>query len=68
MHIAGITRIDLSYACMRFLGYMACPNLPIFDALHRTMCYLYHHKHLPIMYPRKPLKKGGPMLHTFWKN
>lgn len=57
MHIAGITWIDLIYVTMHFSGYMACPNLPIFDALHRTMCYLYHHKHIPIMYPRKPLKK-----------
>ena len=68
MHIAGITQIDLLYATMRFSGYMACPNLPIFDALHRTMCYLYHHKHIPIMYPRKPLKKGGQVLSTFWKS
>jgi hypothetical protein len=68
MHIAGITRIDLSYAYMFFSGYMACPNIPIFYAFHRTMCYLYHHKHLPIMYLRKPLKKGGNILHTFWNN
>ena len=47
---------------------MTCPNLPIFDALHHTMCYLYHHKHVPIMYPRKPLKQGGAALSTFWKN
>ncbi len=30
---------------------MACPNTPIFEALHHTLCYLYHHPHLPIMYP-----------------
>jgi hypothetical protein len=68
MHIAGITRIDLIYPVMRFSGYIACPNLPIFDALHHTMCYLYHHKHVPIIYPRKPLKQGGAALSTFWKN
>jgi hypothetical protein len=68
MHITGITRVDLSYACLRFSGYMACPNDPIFSALHKTFCYLFHHKHVPIMYPRKPLKQGGQLLHTFWKN
>jgi hypothetical protein len=68
MHIAGITRIDLMYACMHFSGYMACPNLPLFNALHCTMCYLYHHKHIPLMNPRKPLKQGGGALHTFLKN
>ena len=68
MHITGITRVDLCYACMRFSGYMACPNDPIFDALHLYMWYLYHHKHLPIMYTCKPVKQGGPVLYTFWKN
>jgi hypothetical protein len=66
MHITTISRPDLAYACMRFSGYMTTPNVPIFDALHHTMCYLYHHQHLPIMYPSKPTKQGGPMLQTFW--
>jgi hypothetical protein len=66
MHITTISRPDLAYACMRFSGYMATPNAPIFDALHHTMCYLYHHPHLPIMYPAKPTKQGGSMLQTFW--
>jgi hypothetical protein len=49
MHIATISCPDSSYCVMRYYGYMACPNLPIFEALHLTMCYLYHHPHLPIM-------------------
>jgi hypothetical protein len=53
MHVAGISRPGIAYACMRFSGYMATPNAPIFDALHQTFCYLYHHPHLPIMYPSK---------------
>ncbi len=68
MHIAGITCVDLIYPVMRFSGYMTSPNLPIFDALYHTMCYLYHHKRILIMYPRKPPKQGGAALSTFWKN
>jgi hypothetical protein len=66
MHLSGISRPDISYACMRFLGYMACPNKPIFDALHHAMCYLYHHQHIPIMYPSKPTTPTGDALQTFW--
>jgi hypothetical protein len=51
---------------MHFSGYMVTPNAPIFDALHQTLCYLYHHPHLPIMYPAKPTKQGGSALQTFW--
>jgi hypothetical protein len=50
MHISTISHPDLSYCVMRYSGYMSCPNLPIFEALHLTMCYLFHHPHLPIMY------------------
>jgi hypothetical protein len=66
MHISGISRPDISYACMRFSGYMACPNKPIFEALHHTLCYLYHHSHLPIIYPAKPTTPTGNALQTFW--
>ncbi len=58
MHIAGISRPDIAYACMRFSRYMATPNAIIFDALHQKFCYLYHHPHLPIMYPSKQLRQG----------
>jgi hypothetical protein len=64
MHIATISRPDLSYCVMRYSGYMSCPNLPIFEALHLTMCYLYHHPHLPIMYPAKQSKQH---IQIHWK-
>jgi len=66
MHIATISRPDLSYACMRFSGYMACPNAPIFEALHHCLCYLYHHPHLPILYPANIVKSNNTSLQTFW--
>jgi hypothetical protein len=66
MHITNISHPDLVYACMRFSGYMATPNLPIFDALHLTMCYLCHHPHLPIMFPSKQLKQNGTVMQSFW--
>jgi hypothetical protein len=66
MHIATISRPNLSYACMHFSGYMACPNCPIFDALHHCLCFLFHHSHLPIMYPANIVKQSHPNLQTFW--
>lgn len=50
---------------MRLSGYMSSPNQPIFIALHHTMCYLYHHPHIPIMYPLKPSKSNGSALYNF---
>jgi hypothetical protein len=67
MHITIVSRPDLAYSVMRYSGYMACPNIPIFDALHVTVCYLFHHPHLPIMYPSKPYKSSGKSLQTHWK-
>jgi hypothetical protein len=52
MHITQVSRPDLAYSVMRFARYMACPNLPSFEALHLTLCSLFHHPHLPIMYPQ----------------
>ncbi len=45
---------------------MATPNLPIFDALHTTMCYLYHPPDLAIMYLSKQMKQKSDALQTFW--
>lgn len=56
MHIGVQTRYDLAYTCMRLSGYMCAPSIPAFQALHQTMEYLFHHPHLPIMYPNKPLR------------
>jgi hypothetical protein len=53
MHITTVSRPDLAYSIMQYSGYTACLNEPIFEALHLTMCYLYYHPHLPIMYPSK---------------
>jgi len=66
MHISHVSRPDLSYSVMRYSGYMACPNLPIFEALHSTLCYLFHHPHLPIMYPSRPYKTTVKTLQTHW--
>jgi len=67
MHITQVSRPNLSYSVMRYAGYMACPNLPIFEALHTTLCYLYHHPHLPIMYPSCTTKNTTWTMHTHWK-
>ncbi len=53
---------------MHYSGYMACPNLTIFEALHLTMCYLYHHPHLPITYPSKPMKHSSGAFQAHWKH
>jgi hypothetical protein len=47
---------------------MACPNIPIFEALHFTMCYLFHHLYLPIMYTSKKMKHTAAALHTHWSH
>ena len=53
LHVADKSQPDLSYASMRLTGYNANPKEPCFEALHQTMCYLFHHPHIPIMYSRK---------------
>jgi hypothetical protein len=37
IHVSTISHPDPSYACMRFYGYMACPNHPIFEMLHHII-------------------------------
>jgi hypothetical protein len=53
VHISGISLPDISYACMRFSGYMACHSKPIFEALHHTLCHPlkmpYKHSVLKVM-------------------
>jgi hypothetical protein len=66
MHITTVSRPDLAYSVMRYSGYMSCPNLPIFEALHLTMCYLYYHPHLPIMYSSKQ-SSPTTSIQTHWK-
>eukprot|EP00957_Ditylum_brightwellii_P007773 588275-Ditylum_brightwellii.AAC.2 len=52
------TQIDLGYAVMQISSYMSAPNNPIFDVLHQTMAFLYHHPHQPLLYPRKRLTQA----------
>jgi len=59
MHISTISHPDLSYSVMQFSGCLACLNLPIFDALHMTICYLFHHS-------SKKMKSTAAALHTHW--
>jgi len=56
IHVTTHSRPDLAYTTMRLSGYMACPKAPIFRALQQTMRYLYHHPHMPIIYPRHAIK------------
>ena len=53
LHVAEKSRLDLSYGCMRLSTYLSAPRLPCYFALDQMMRYLYHHPHIPIMYPRK---------------
>jgi hypothetical protein len=58
------THLDLGYAVMRLSGYLAGPTAAIFEALDDVMRYLYFYRHLPIMYPAKPLSRKS--LTTNW--
>ena len=53
LHISGESRMDLSYAAMRLSGFNSAPKLICFEILHQTMCYLYHHPHIPLMFSSK---------------
>jgi hypothetical protein len=64
LHVAITTRLDLGYAVMRLSGYLAGPTATIFEALDHVMRYLYFYRHLPIMYPDKPLSRKS--LTTHW--
>jgi hypothetical protein len=63
LHFAITTRVDINYAVMRIAGYVAAPTAVIFEGLEHTMRYLYFFRHLPIVYPRCPLKKKSLALH-----
>jgi hypothetical protein len=64
LHVAITTRLDLGYAVMRLSGYIAGATAAIFEALDHVMRYLYFYRHLPIMYPAKPLSRKS--LTTHW--
>ena len=50
IHIAVMSRPNVSYAVMRLSGYNTSPTPATFHALNHLLCYLYHHPHLPLMY------------------
>ena len=64
-HVAGHSRHDLQYAIMRLSGYNANPNLQCFNALDQLLCYLYHHPHIPTMFPRKKVSHTTPLASHF---
>jgi hypothetical protein len=49
---------------MYIAGYLSNPNTVIFEGLEHTMRYFYFFRHMPIMYPRRPLKKHS--LAMYW--
>ena len=66
-HIQEKSRPDLSYSVMRLSGYLSNPSMPCFQVLHQTLCYLYHHPHVPLMYPRDLGNKSADCFHTHVK-
>jgi hypothetical protein len=48
---------------MRISGYLATPMEVIFKALEHTMRYIYVYRHMPILYPRRPLSKKALTMH-----
>ena len=52
IHVAGMSRLNLSYSVMRLSGYNASPRMNTFHVLRHFICFLYHHQHFPIMYKR----------------
>ena len=64
IHIAGMSRPDLSYSVMRLSGYNASPTIATFHALHHFMCFLFHHPHVPIMYRRGSCNDGNLKSYT----
>ena len=67
LHIASKSRWDLEYLAMRLSGYNNCPSIISYEILYKGMCYLFHHPHIPIMYPR-PNKTKSPdiMLSSYF--
>ena len=53
LHIADKSRWDISYLAMRLSGYNNCPSIVCYNILYQGMCYLFHHPHVPLMYPSK---------------
>ena len=67
LHIASRSRSDISYLAMRLSGYNNCPSKACYKALYQGMCYLYHHPHVPIMFPRQMINDDAPTTSHFAK-
>jgi hypothetical protein len=63
LHVAITTRIDINYAVMHIVGYLAAPNAVIFEGLEHTLRYVYFFRHIPIFYLSRPLNKRSLALH-----
>ena len=50
IHIAVMSRPDLSYAVMRLSGYNTSPTPATFHALNHLLCHIYHPPYLPLIY------------------
>ena len=55
MHIRVCSRPDIAYATMRLSTYMSNPSKAAYKGLRICMKYLFHHTHLPIMYPNRQM-------------
>lgn len=64
MHIRVGSRTDIAYATMRLSTYMSNPRKASYKGLRTFMRYLYHHPHLQIMYPIKPMKVNNVSNHS----
>jgi hypothetical protein len=63
LHVAISTPVDIYYAIMRIAGYIAATNALIFEGLVHTIVYIFHYRHIPIVYPRRPLNRKYLALH-----
>ena len=67
LHIGEKSRQDMPYVAMRLSGYNNYPSLETYKILHQSMCYLYHHPHVPIMFSRKHPNMETPIKSYFWE-
>ena len=64
IHVAGMSRLNLSYSVMRLSGYNASPRMNTFHVLRHFICFLYHHPQFPIMYKRGSCDDGDLKSYT----
>ena len=64
LHITDKTRWDIEYLVMCLSVYNNCRSIPCYSILYQDMCYLFHHPHVPIIYPATKLVQPR-QLHYF---